>query len=71
MIVPENTPWRTGLFRYVSIRTKKLICKAKKIIPVVPDIATGVLSQRLEDNNTFGASGKDIQTDGLPDNLLE
>ena len=62
---------RTGLFRYVSIRTKKLICKAKKIVPVVPDIATGVLSQRLEDNNTFGASGKDIQTDGLPDNLLE
>ena len=49
----------------------ELICKARKIVPVVPDIATGVQSQRLEDNNTLGASGKDIQTDGLPDNLLE
>ena len=62
---------KTGLFGNVSVRTRKVICKAKKIIPVGSDISTSVQSQRMGINtlDILGASGTDLQTDGLPDNL--
>ena len=62
---------KTGLFGNVSTRSRKLLCKARNITPVVSKISTDVQSQRLEinDSDILGAGGTGLQTDGLPDNL--
>ena len=60
---------KTGLFRNVSVKTKKFICKARKSVPIVPNICMSAQSQGLSGNNFLGESGTDRLSDGLPDNL--